>query len=195
MNQPDVRRQLRQSMRSRREALAPRVRLGAAEALAQGLRDWPPLRAARRVAGYWAVRGELPLHALLVPPLSFEYHLPVLQPGNLLRFAAWRAGAPLASNAYGIPEPDLPPDALRGGEELDLVLVPLLAFDRQGARLGSGAGYYDRSFAFLRDLPRPARPRLLGIAYGFQEVERLPSEAWDVPLDHVATEAGVIDCA
>lgn len=194
MTEPDARRALRALMRSRREALPPAVRLGAAEAMAQHLRRAPWYAAARSVAGYWAVRGELPLHALLVPPLAFEYCLPVLQPGNTLRFAAWRTGAPLATNAFGIPEPEVSSDALLPAAQLELVLVPLVAFDRRGGRLGSGAGYYDRSFAFLRDQSRPARPRLVGIAYGFQEVENLAVEAWDVPLDHVATEAGVIDC-
>jgi 5-formyltetrahydrofolate cyclo-ligase len=195
MNEPDVRRALREMMRSRREALPPTVRLAAAEALARQLHTLPGFGGAQRLAGYWAVRGELPLHALLAPPLSFEYHLPVLQADRSLRFAAWRAGAPLGANRYGIPEPAVDAAALRAGTELDLVLLPLLAFDRHGGRLGSGAGYYDRSFAFLRTQPRPARPLLVGVGYGFQEVARLPLAEWDVPLDYVATEAEVIRCA
>lgn len=194
MNEPDARRALRDLMRSRREALPPTVRLAAAEALAQQLQRFPAFADARRVAGYWAVRGELPLHALLAPPLRFEYHLPVLQPDRHLRFAPWRAGAPLAANRYGIPEPAVEAAALRGGELLHLVLLPLLAFDRHGARLGSGAGYYDRSFAFLREPPRAARPLLVGVGYGFQEVARLPAAEWDVPLDYVATERELIRC-
>jgi 5-formyltetrahydrofolate cyclo-ligase len=195
MNEPDVRRALREMMRSRREALPPTVRLAAAEALARQLHTLPGFGGAQRLAGYWAVRGELPLHALLAPPLSFEYHLPVLQADRSLRFAAWRAGAPLGANRYGIPEPAVDAAALRAGTELDLVLLPLLAFDRHGGRLGSGAGYYDRSFAFLRAQQRPARPLLVGVGYGFQEVARLPLAEWDVPLDYVATEAEVIRCA
>lgn len=195
VTEPDARRALRELMRSRREALPPSVRLAAAETLAQRLRTLPAFTAARRVAGYWAVRGEMPLHALLVPPLGFEYCLPCLQPDRSLRFAAWRAGAPLDTNRFGVPEPTVDAAALLAGDALDLVLLPLLAFDRHGGRLGSGAGYYDRSFAFLRDAARPARPLLVGIGYGLQEVERLPIEPWDVALDYVATEAELIDCA
>ena len=77
---------------------------------------------------------------------------------------------------------------------LDIVLVPLLAFDRRGTRLGSGGGYYDRSFAFLHGQARPHRPLLVGVGYAFQEVESLPAAAWDVALDYIATDAELIDC-
>lgn len=194
MTEPDARRALRELMRTRREALSPAIRLAAAQALARQFASLPAGVRHGHVAGYWAVRGELPLHALLMPPIDFEYCLPLLQPDRSLRFATWRAGAPLLTNRFGIPEPDVPPEALIAPDQLDLVLLPLLAFDRRGARLGSGAGYYDRSFSFRREPPRAARPLLVGIAYGFQEVERLPQEPWDVPLDYVATEAELIEC-
>lgn len=194
MTEPDARRALRELMRTRREALAPAIRMAAAEALARQFVRLPEGPRRGRVAGYWAVRGELPLHALLLPPTAFEYCLPLLQPDRTLRFAAWRAGAPLHTSRYGIPEPEVAPAALLAPDQLDLVLLPLLAFDRRGARLGSGAGYYDRSFAFLRQSTSAARPLLVGVGYGFQEVERLPQQAWDVPLDYVATEAELIEC-
>jgi 5-formyltetrahydrofolate cyclo-ligase len=98
------------------------------------------------------------------------------------------------ANRFGIPEPQLPAAQQWQPEALDAVLVPLLAFDRHGNRLGSGAGYYDRSFAFLGTRrPRPA-PLLIGVAYAMQEVERLAIEPWDVPLDYIATEAELIEC-
>ena len=100
----------------------------------------------------------------------------------------------VAPNRYGIPEPQCPRDELVEAAEIELVLIPLLAFDRRGHRLGSGAGYYDRSFAFLREVERPALPLLVGVAYAFQEVESIAPEAWDVPLDFVATEHELIEC-
>jgi 5-formyltetrahydrofolate cyclo-ligase len=189
-----ARRALREDMRSRRNALPPSVRLAAADALASQLRGIDALQRPGHVAGYWAVRGELPLHALLAPRPAFTYCLPCVVPGHRLQFAAWQPGAALTQNRYGIPEPDvdaarqLPPPAL------DAVLVPLLAFDRRGTRLGSGGGYYDRSFEFLLAQRRPHRPLLIGVGYGFQEVEHLPDEAWDVQLDYVATEIELIRC-
>lgn len=184
-------------MRAQRIALGPRVRLAAADAVARQLRELDAMRTAAHVAGYWAVRGELPLHALLAPRPAFSYCLPCLVPGRRLAFARWRAGEALVANRFGIPEPDVPPADYLPPASMDVVLVPLLAFDRAGNRLGSGAGYYDRSFAFLLDPLDPARaprPLLVGVAYAFQQVAALSAESWDVPLDLVVTESEVIDC-
>ena len=70
--------------------------------------------------------------------------------------------------------------------------MPLVAFSAAGTRLGMGGGYYDRSFAFRHG--RGAPPRLVGVGYGFQREDALAAEPWDVPLDAVATEAGLFAC-
>ena len=69
-----------------------------------------------------------------------------------------------------------------------VLIVPLLAFDRRGYRLGYGGGFYDRSFAYLLRHTRWLRPRLIGLAYDFQHQRRLPSQTWDVPLQAIATD-------
>ena len=167
--------------------------MAAAAAVAEHLLSLPVLQSAGYVAGYWAVRGELPLHALLADPRAgFTYCLPVLQPDRSLRFAPWRFGDPLVQNRYGIPEPDLAPASCLAPGDLDAALLPLTGFDRRGNRLGSGAGYYDRSFAFLTRVPRPSKPLLVGIGYAFQEVDSLDAKPWDVPLDIVATDQELI---
>ncbi|MCK7593822.1 5-formyltetrahydrofolate cyclo-ligase [Pseudomarimonas salicorniae] len=185
----DPRQGLRAELRARRHALDARARMAAGQAIADALR--PSLGG--YVAGYWAVDGEVPLLGLLSGPQDFVYCLPVLQPGKRLRFAPWRAGDALVQNRFGIPEPDLQPSSLLEPEALDHVLVPLLGFDGRGHRLGTGGGYYDRSFAF-RHQHRGA-PRLVGIGYACQRVERLPAADWDVPLDLVATEKGLVEPA
>lgn len=187
MTSSDSRQALREAMNARRLALPAAQRVAAAAALAERLRQLPAL-ADGYVAGYWAVRGEISLHALLSPAPGFVYCLPCLQPGRRLRFAPWRVGDALVRNRYDIPEPDLAPSSQLSPRNLDAVLVPLLAFDRQGRRLGWGGGYYDRSFDFLLDRPRPARPLMIGVGYAFQECAALPSEPWDVPLDLIVTE-------
>jgi 5-formyltetrahydrofolate cyclo-ligase len=73
---------------------------------------------------------------------------------------------------------------------LDVILMPLVAFDGQGNRLGMGAGYYDRTLAFLRHRRHWRKPRIIGLAYEFQRMPALPAEPWDVPLDGIITEAG-----
>lgn len=180
-------------MRSRRAALTAPVRLAAAESLAATLRQLPQLQGPGLVAGYWAVRGELPLHALLAPAPAFTYCLPVLTTVRSLQFSPWKLGDEVIPNAFGIPEPGHS-ERLESAS-MDVVLLPLLAFDRRGTRLGSGAGYYDRSFEFLRERVRPSKPLLIGVAYGFQEVEHLPDQPWDVRLDCIATEAELIRVA
>lgn len=187
------RRAIREHMRAMRTALPPAERLRAADAVARHVRSLDAVRDAGTVAGYWATGGEVPLHALLVPAPSFIYCLPCLDVGNTLRFGPWRAGDALVQNRYGIPEPDLAPSSLLAPEAIDVVLVPLLAFTRDGLRLGAGGGYYDRSFAFLHQTPRASKPVLVGIGYAFQE-HALQAEAWDVGLDYIATEHELIRC-
>jgi len=189
-----ARRALRATMRERRRALPVRERLDAASALAAHL--LPELAAhAGRIAGYWAIDGELPLHAVQSElPATLRWCLPLLHDDRRLRFREWSAGQPLGTNRYGIPEPLTGP-ALDPAT-LAVVLLPLLAFDACGHRLGQGGGWYDRSFAGQGNDPRPGPatvampPRLIGIGYDWQQVEALDSAGWDVPLDAVATPSG-----
>jgi 5-formyltetrahydrofolate cyclo-ligase len=108
--------------------------------------------------------------------------------GRPLRFLAWRAGDVLDAGAFGLMEPQpAQPELLP-----DLVLVPLLAFDRQGGRLGYGKGYYDRTLAKLRAGPRP--PVAIGLAFADQEVADVPTGPHDVALDAVVTEHALLRC-
>ena len=194
----DPRDRLRREIRKRRAALPAATRIEAADALAERIAELPELITDDRIAGYWAVHGELPLHRVVTAMVrrGAQYHLPVVCDGQRLRFAPWAPGKPLAPNRFGIPEPAIKNSrAAAAPDTMELVLVPLLAFDRRGNRLGSGAGYYDRSFAFLKQGERPREPLLVGIAYAFQQVDILPREPWDVPLDFVCTERELIECA
>jgi 5-formyltetrahydrofolate cyclo-ligase len=189
------RRDLRQGLAERRRALTPPERMSAAQGLRRSLEQLPEYLTDARVAGYWASHGELPLN-LVIPPLAArgqQFLLPVLGEGKRLRFAPWQSGDAVLPNRHGIPEP-VEPAELFEPFQLDLVFVPLLGFDRRGHRLGQGGGYYDRSFAFLNEQVRPTEPLLVGIAYSFQELPQIKDEAWDVPLDFVATELELIDC-
>jgi 5-formyltetrahydrofolate cyclo-ligase len=193
-NVTDMRQALRHEMRQRRTALDPRERMTASQKVAEHLLAMPELGAPRAVAVYWAMRSELPLlHAVsALQRAGHQLYLPLVQDDASLRFGPWRPGAEMQPNRYGIPEPVNAPEDALVPSRLDIALVPLLAFDHRGARLGSGAGYYDRSFAFLHAVARPASPILVGVAYAFQQAPELPSEAWDVPLDAIVTEQSLM---
>lgn len=186
------RRALREALRERRTRLDAPSRMRAAEAVAQHLLADPLIHAhaGGYLAAYWAVRGELPLHVLqLKLPPQWIWCLPIVREDRTLAFAPWRPGDALVSNAYGIPEPDLAPSSWLLPEEMHAVLLPLTGFDAAGHRLGTGGGYYDRSFAFRQQ--RAAPPHLIGVAYACQEAASIPTESWDIPLDAVVTEDGL----
>ncbi len=115
--------------------------------------------------------------------------LPVLH-GDVLRFAPWRAGDPLVTNRFGIPEPDVEPSSALAPEALALVVMPLVGFDGHGQRLGMGGGWYDRSFAFRRG--RAAPPWLVGAGFGVQQVEALEAASWDIVPDAICTESDTL---
>ncbi|MBL8259462.1 MAG: 5-formyltetrahydrofolate cyclo-ligase [Candidatus Competibacteraceae bacterium] len=185
---------LRQRLRSARRNLPLIERQEAALAVARRVLDWPPFGAAARIAAYWAREGELDPKPLLEAAWAEgkDVYLPVVidAPSRSLRFAPYRPGCPLRRNRFAIPEPDVPESRWLAPEALDLVLLPLVAFDAAGVRLGMGGGFYDRSFAFLRHGDDQCRrPWLLGLGYEFQQSpEPLPLEPWDVPLHAVATD-------
>lgn len=189
---PPDRNQLRREMRARRRAVSIADRRRAAEDIARILDQQHWLRPGRRVAAYLSHGHEADLAAILELARRRHCHLflPVITQmrSSRMEFLSFDATTPLRRGAFGIREPDprhAEPIRVR---ELDLILVPLVAVDPHGTRLGNGAGFYDRRLRHLRCARRWRRPRLVGIAYEFQRVTYLPAQPWDVPLDAVITE-------
>ena len=180
---------LRHTLRERRRAMSAPARIAAAERLASRLLSLPFAPDSGAVAGYWAMDGEISLHAwqLRLPP-DVTYCLPVLGADGRLRFAPWRPGAPLSNNRFGIPEPDVAADALLDPSALSLAVLPLVGFDARGNRLGMGGGWYDRSFAFRNDAGASPPPWLVGAAFSGQQLDAIASEPWDVALDATCTD-------
>ena len=145
--------------------------------------------AGKVVAGYAAFGDELavePALALLAAAGARTALPAVVALAEPLIFRAWQAGDPMREGSYGILEPDATARLLRP----DIVLVPLLAFDREGHRLGYGVGFYDRTLAALAGEGAPP-PLAIGIAYGVQGVEALPRGVYDRRLDLVVTPEGI----
>ena len=182
------------AMERRSEAHAGYVRrLGAEFAGAALMRQFLAAaspRAGAPVSGYWPVRDEIDVRPLLAE-FARRGHicgLPVIAAkGKPLAFRRWKPEVPLVAGRWDIPVP--PADA----DEVipELVIVPLLAFDRSGRRLGYGAGFYDRTLALLRGRPG-ARVFAAGVAYAAQEAAEVPAEDTDEPLDLVVTETEAI---
>jgi len=185
---------LRRELRAHRRAIPAPERIAAAEALAERLLSLPFAPTSGYVAGYWAMDGEIALHAWqLRLPRGCIYCLPLLHDDGRLRFAPWRPGDALVSNRHGIPEPDIAPDALLPAEAMALVVLPLVGFDRNGHRLGMGGGWYDRSFALRHARhERAAPPWLVGAAFAVQQTDALAPADWDVALDAVCHESGTL---
>jgi len=119
-------------------------------------------------------------------------YLPILAPlKDSLFFAPYLPASKLQLNRFNIPEPVCRPSQWKSAKQMDMLLLPLVAFDEQGNRIGMGGGFYDRSFAFLRWRDEWRRPRLIGLAHHFQLVDKLRSQPWDVPLHSVITNTRV----
>ncbi len=176
-----------------RRALAHGVDPAAGTALAAAFPAELMSQAGQVASAYWPYRTEIdsrPLMARLAAA-GVRIALPVTPPkgsNEALIFRIWSEGDRLAPGHFPVHEPH--PDAET--VEPDLVLVPLLAFDRSGQRLGYGAGHYDRTLARLRALKQV---RAIGLAFADQVVERLPAGPHDQRLDGILTERGYIPAA
>lgn len=185
-----LRQQLRRDMRRRRQALSSAEQIAASHRFASRLSSSLTFRRARHIGLYLAADGELdPLPALLgAGNARRTFYLPVLpkHADAVLHFVRWIPGEPLIPNRYGIGEPAMQGRKLTPLWRLDLLLLPLVAFDDDGNRLGMGGGFYDRALAALQRQPK--RPRLTGVAHRFQRTDKLVPAPWDQPLDMIITD-------
>lgn len=180
-------RKLREAMQQKRMALPHASMARASESVARHFADHPILAFAPSFAGYKAMRGELDVKDIftMMARFSKQTALPRITEQKTLQFRAWKLGDPLVRHANGVEEPAAEAPALVPA----IVLVPLLAFDGDGYRLGYGGGYYDRTMEAMRKFETP--PLFFGVAYSMQEVEQVPTGAHDAPLDGILTELGV----
>ncbi|QKV20439.1 5-formyltetrahydrofolate cyclo-ligase [Oricola thermophila] len=139
------------------------------------------------VSGFWPIRSEADIRPLMfaMRERGARLCLPVVLDRETIVFRELVRGAEMVDTGFGTAGP---------GEEAEildprLMLVPLSAFDARGNRIGYGAGHYDRAIARLAD--RGMKPRLVGVAFRCQEVESVPAEPHDVPLDAILTEDGL----
>lgn len=191
----DHRKQLREELRARRRALTPMQQQQAALGVLRQLMKLPVFMRSHHVALYIAADGEIDPAPIAQQLWKMNKHcyLPVLHPikPRLLWFVRYTMDTPLKPNQFGIPEPDPFHNHQLPANLLDTALLPLVGFDRSGARLGMGAGFYDCTFAFKQQKQK-GRPYLIGLAHACQEVEKLAAASWDIPLHGIASDTEMI---
>ncbi len=179
---------LRRDLLKKRRDLSPSVSQEKSSLILKVLLSEKAFIDASSVALYFPVNGEVDTREIFKKCIDLEKKVffPKTRGSNLV-FLRTRNVEELIPGAFAIPEP--PEDAERArSDELDLVLVPGVAFDLSGNRIGYGKGFYDR---FLKDIPRRAR---FGLAYRFQVLKSVPSHETDAKAGLIITEDGAIDC-
>ncbi|WP_461211535.1 5-formyltetrahydrofolate cyclo-ligase [Desulfocurvus sp. DL9XJH121] len=188
MGLSETKKDMRERLRALRAALPEDERAELSALVLENLRATPGWEQAREVLSYMPVRGEVDVRPLLAEfwERGVRVLLPRCRPGEpgIMDLACVSCMEELRPGPYGIPEPEPGACPALPGARPDLILVPGVAFDCEGFRLGFGAGFYDR---FLSGERAPGAA-VYGLAYSFQVLERLPRDPWDVPVQAVITE-------
>lgn len=183
--QQTLRNQLRQQIRKTRANLTALQQQQAEDSITQQALALIEERNAQHIALYISFDGEISTEKLIkiLWMQGKQVYLPVLHPfnPNHLLFLRYLPETPMLKNKFGILEPKLNVQNVLPLKELDILFTPLVAFDKQGNRLGMGGGFYDRTLQNWRNssfIP-------VGLAHQCQQVEQLPTEVWDVPLHQI----------
>jgi len=178
------RKQERERLVSTRAAIAPAILDSWRRRIDEYLELSFPGLATGRLAFCWPIKGEYDARhfARTMRERGALTLLPVVVvPKQPLVFREWRPGVALATGALGIPYPASSPERVP-----DAVLLPMNGWDKQGYRLGYGAGFFDRTLASL-----VKRPVVIGVTYEMAKLDTIHPQSWDIPVDYVVTERGV----
>lgn len=186
---------MRAAVRELRRAVPIAERATGSRQISRSILDLGIVQSGKNIAAFLAFDGEAdPLELMMrAYELQRRVFVPVIiGKGQPLMFSPWHPNVAMRPNRFGIEEPDVPKEQWVAPQELDIVITPLVAFDKNCHRLGVGGGFYDRSFAFLNSPgPDGRSPKMIGFAFEVQRVERIVRQSWDVPLDVVVTERNI----
>lgn len=184
--------QCREMIRHQRRELSAEKKFEAAQKIAQHVFSLSEFQQSQHIAYYLAHDGEVDPHFIILHAEKNNKHayLPVLDLKNHrhLEFYSYRCGDPMVNNRFGIGEPNTKIQQHIALKDLELVFLPLVAFDESGNRIGRGAGYYDRTFAFIHEINPKNKPCLIALAYDFQKTHIIEPDEWDVRLNIIVTE-------
>lgn len=182
---------LRRKLRARRRHIPESARTAYDQMIRQYVLQLIEARGFNSVAAFWPFDGEPDISPLCKNLIASgkKIAIPIVS-GNddhAMSFHLWQTDTVLKHNRYGICEPQDP--AQISLADFDMLLMPLVAYDCHGNRIGMGSGYYDRHLQKLRDSRSPLR---LGVAYSMQEINHIDKNDWDIPLHAIVNEHGCL---
>lgn len=183
----EVKSMQRHTARERRCGISSAGKIQWERQVCEYLTEMPEVRQAKRILTYAAIGAELSLESFHHWAAKYGKHLafPVSRPGGVMDAYIPTGPDDMKTGLFGIPEPDVMTASYLSPEEIDVALVPCVAFDREGGRLGHGGGYYDRY------LPQCARAKKVLVAFDAQRLECVAKTELDVPVDAIVTEEGI----
>ena len=178
---------LRSTMRQVRANTSAHFRSVSSHQICNKIKTLEAYRKAKHLALYFSSHGEIDLTSLwkTAPLHGKQCYFPLVNNDLTLAFLPATPATPFKTNRFGILEPEVALDKAISPEELDLIIMPMVAFDIRCMRVGMGSGSYDRTLAHNK------KTTLFGVAYQFQRIEFINSQPWDVPLDAVITEKAI----
>lgn len=179
--------QIRQICLAQRHSLAQEFITETSKKIIHTIRDIPAYRLAQHIAWYMPIQGEVDLSSLWAMALADQKscYFPAIRPDDTLIFLPSDAQTELLLNRYQILEPLVEIQFAKTPQELDIIFLPVVAFDEDCTRLGMGKGFYDKTLAARADTC------LIGVAYEWQKQPNIPKDSWDIPVDMIITEERV----
>ena len=183
---------IRNIIKEKRSQLSEKELSLTSKAIAERIRSFKFSKELTKIGIYYAVNNEVDVHPLckILWQESKRVYLPIVEKKKLL-FGEYRDTSNLKNNRFKIPEPIVGIESQISAFELDLIFMPLVAFDPMGNRIGMGGGFYDRTLdnkQLDNDLKKPI---LVGVAYEFQKQNQIQPNPWDIPLDMIFTESKI----
>ena len=176
--------EIRKRMRELKRAVSAEEKLRRSETVMRSVEQLPEFRQAHVVLLYWSMADEVQTHDFVNRWYDKKVLLlPCVEGDDLLLRQYTGPECLVAGEQFGIGEPDASLPAFTALERIDLIIVPGVAFDSEGNRMGRGRGFYDR---LLKTTPNAKK---IGVAFDFQMIEHVPVEPFDVKMDHVITES------
>lgn len=183
---------IRNIIKEKRSQLSEKELSLTSKAITERIRSFKFPKELTKIGIYYAVNNEVDVHPLckILWQESKRVYLPIVEKKKLL-FGEYRDTSNLKNNRFKIPEPIVGLESQISAFELDLIFMPLVAFDPMGNRIGMGGGFYDRTLdnkQLDNDLKKPI---LVGVAYEFQKQNQIQPNPWDIPLDMIFTESKI----